>query len=315
MAAAHRFAEFLRQRRQQALLFQIAAGPGNLVGQNLRVGELLEQRHDIRERLVQRQHVRVRRLGEPRVQPVQNGVTGFVHDDVVGQARENGGARRRGAAFPARREVAEQQRFSCAGRNTRWPRAGHAGRCAGAAAEDILGIAFAGGQVFARCPKHDPAQRLLEQLDGLHGHRIDHLLVKPRVLLGRRKPVVQQHPVVVQVYGFVEHAGGRVVIHHFQVLATRPPEGRVRVRRVELPWQRDHDLADRAVLELVAGSGVEGEDPQPPGRHEGLVVAKHDGHELIPPVKAQAAPAGHPAPARRASGRTARPHRQRHSPH
>ena len=58
-----------------------------------RNGEVLEQRHDVGERLVKGQHVGIARLLVSRMQAVEQGVRGLVRDDVVRQAGEDQAAR------------------------------------------------------------------------------------------------------------------------------------------------------------------------------------------------------------------------------
>ena len=50
---------------------------------------MLKQGHDIGERLVKGQNVRIARLDEPMVHAVEQRVCRLVGDDVVRQAREN----------------------------------------------------------------------------------------------------------------------------------------------------------------------------------------------------------------------------------
>ena len=110
-AAAGGPAELLRELREQALAVQVAARPADLALQHRRVGEVLEERHDVGERLMECVDVRVGRLVEARVDAVEQRVRHLVRDDVVRQARED--ERPRGVVGVLRRdrEIAEQQRL------------------------------------------------------------------------------------------------------------------------------------------------------------------------------------------------------------
>ena len=72
----------------------------DLVAQHLGQREVLEQRHDVGEGLVEGEHVGVARLAEAAVHAVEQGVRHLVRDDVVRQAGEHRQARR-GAAIVA----------------------------------------------------------------------------------------------------------------------------------------------------------------------------------------------------------------------
>ena len=87
-------AELLRELAEQVLAVQIAARARDLVSQHARIGEVLEQRDDVGERLVEGGHVGVARLVEARMHAVEQRVRGFVRDDVVRQAGEDHRARR-----------------------------------------------------------------------------------------------------------------------------------------------------------------------------------------------------------------------------
>src|SRR4029079_18132201 len=63
-ALAGRLAELLRELTKAVLACEVAAGRGDLVAQNLGKGEVLEERDEIRERLVEGEHVRITRLVE-----------------------------------------------------------------------------------------------------------------------------------------------------------------------------------------------------------------------------------------------------------
>ncbi len=65
----------------------------DLALEHRRVGEVLEERDDVGERLVEGVHVGVGRLVEARMHAVEQRVRGLVRDDVVRQAGEDERAR------------------------------------------------------------------------------------------------------------------------------------------------------------------------------------------------------------------------------
>ncbi len=68
---ADRLAELLSKLTQQVLRGEVAAGLGDLVPEDAREAEVLHQRHDVREGLVEGQSVEVTRLDESMVHPVE----------------------------------------------------------------------------------------------------------------------------------------------------------------------------------------------------------------------------------------------------
>ena len=111
-ALAGRLAELLRELAQEVLAREVAARRGDLVAQHVGEGEVLEERDEVRERLVEGEHVGIARLVEAAVHAVEQRVRHLVRDDVVGEAGEDG-ERRRAGSFRAHRrgEVAEEQRL------------------------------------------------------------------------------------------------------------------------------------------------------------------------------------------------------------
>ena len=88
-----------------------AAGPLDQLQQRLLVAEVLEQRHDVGERLVERGRVRAGRLEEEATLAIDEGVRRLVGDDVVREAGEDGLAGQVHARIGAGRlEIAEHQR-------------------------------------------------------------------------------------------------------------------------------------------------------------------------------------------------------------
>ena len=71
---------------RKSIVPEIPACSGYLVTQNLRVGEVLKQRDEIGEGLVKGQHVTVVGFEKVALHAVENGMRGFVRDDVVRQA-------------------------------------------------------------------------------------------------------------------------------------------------------------------------------------------------------------------------------------
>ena len=57
-----RLSKLLRQFSEQTLTRQITARLRDLMMQHLRKTEMLKQRHDVRERFVKREHVRISRI-------------------------------------------------------------------------------------------------------------------------------------------------------------------------------------------------------------------------------------------------------------
>ena len=82
------------------------------LGEDVAEREVLEDGHDVRESFVEGEDVRVRRLEQPRPQPVDHRMRGLVRDDVLGEAGEDGLAREVGPHLAVgSTEVAEQQRM------------------------------------------------------------------------------------------------------------------------------------------------------------------------------------------------------------
>ena len=82
-ALAGRLAELLRELAQPVLAREVAAGRGDLVAQDLGEREVLEQRDEVGERLVEREHVGIARLVEAAMDAVEQRVRRLVRDDVV----------------------------------------------------------------------------------------------------------------------------------------------------------------------------------------------------------------------------------------
>ena len=81
-----------RELSEQVLLLEITARGRDLVAQRLGKREVLKQRDDIGERLVEGKDIRIGRFAESAVDAVQQGVRGLVGDDIVRNRREDDAA-------------------------------------------------------------------------------------------------------------------------------------------------------------------------------------------------------------------------------
>ena len=82
--------ELSGQFAQERLVFDdIALGCGNLVPQDFRKREMLQQGDNVGKRLVKRQNVGIGRIDELAVHAVEQRMSGFVRDDVLRQAGED----------------------------------------------------------------------------------------------------------------------------------------------------------------------------------------------------------------------------------
>src|SRR5262249_27600896 len=95
--AAGRLPELHGELPEQVLFLEIAAGLRYLMAERFREREMLEQRHNVGERLVKRENIRIGGLAEPPVQSVEECVGRLVRQDVVRDRRENHAARQRAA--------------------------------------------------------------------------------------------------------------------------------------------------------------------------------------------------------------------------
>jgi len=81
--------ELGRQLAQQVLAAQFAPGLSDLMGQNFRKTEVLEQSDYVREGLVKRQHVVVRGFHEILVESIEQRMGRLVSDDIMGQTSKD----------------------------------------------------------------------------------------------------------------------------------------------------------------------------------------------------------------------------------
>ena len=212
-------AELLRELAEAVLAREVAAGRGDLVAQHLGEGEVLEERDEIRERLVEGEHVGVARLVEAAVDAVEQRVCHLVRDDVVAEAGEDVERCRAGSFRPHRRgEVAEQERLLR--RAVVRVRLSQRVRIDAQPRHVLLGE-LPVDLVAMRRPEREPSERPFEVPDRPHRDGVDHLLVELRVALRRRQAVLRDDRRVVQVDRLVEGAAGGIVVDHLDVLAHR----------------------------------------------------------------------------------------------
>src|SRR5262245_32656048 len=73
----------------------------------------------------------------------------------------------------------------------------------------------------ARRPECNPAERLFEVIDGLHRHRIDHLLMELRIGLGWRDSRLREDVAIVEVGRSVTALTRRIDIDDLDVFSNR----------------------------------------------------------------------------------------------
>ncbi len=267
-----RASELSRELTEHVLLRpDVAAGPLNLVSEDLAEREVLEERNDIGKGLVERQHVRVRRSIEATVHAVEQGMRGLVGDDVVRQAGEDHAPRHMTSGIVVRGlKVPEEQRFLCRAvvgvRLTQRVRVD-------AEALHVVGIVQRIVRVGARARGPDglASEGPLEVLDGQPGDGVDHLLVELGCPFGWREPGLREEVMVVEIDRFVEALPRRVDVDDFEVFADRPG-------CEILPRHSEDDLADRRGVELLREARVERVSAQLPvewGRREPRRAVAH----------------------------------------
>ena len=211
--AAGLFAELLGQAEQDRLPQRSGGQLGHVDASVARAGppqqlpydvpqtEHRQQRHSVRKALVEARLVGMRRHGVGIAESVEQRVGRLVGDDVVGKAGEH-------RLTVGAREVAEEQPVG------------------------VLGIVRVGlgegvrGRVElvpAEAPGHAPAQRRLEPRQQPHHDGVDVLGVEARVSQQLRVRGLGVRVAVVAglVWG-VQHALGRVVVHHMHPRPSRP---------------------------------------------------------------------------------------------
>ena len=213
---------------------------------------MLEQSHDVGERLVEGLDVTVRRLVEARVNAVEKGMRGLVRDDVVRETREDDRPRCVVLVLRGDWEVAEKERLL-------------GGRVVGIAVTKRVRVDAQPSHelpvVLAFRPPHAPisperlaAKGTLKVLDRGHRDRVDHLLVKLGIRLGRRMPVSRKKVRIVEVDRIVEDAARRVDVDDLDVFPDRAG--------LELfPGDCDRDLVERRRRNARREARVESEYP------------------------------------------------------
>src|SRR5690606_34064481 len=155
------------QAAEERLGFDVAARTRDLALEDLGNREVLHQRDDIRERLVQRQNVGIRGFVESAVHPVEHRMSGLVRDDVVREAGIDAGAwDELGWGVRARLEIPEQKSHLL------WAVVGvrlmQAMR-ADAQAADEVAVVMRTSRDGPRAPEDRSAECPLEVPDRLHG--------------------------------------------------------------------------------------------------------------------------------------------------
>jgi hypothetical protein len=221
---------------------------------------MLKQRNEVGESLVKGLHVRIARLGEARMNAVEQGVRDLVRHDVVRQAGEHRVARRIVGVLAEHGKIAEQQRLLVgtvigvliAQRMRIDPQPA-----------DELTLPLAGralaGRDAARRPQRDATERPLELADRGHRDGVDHLLMELRIPLRRTQTVLREHVRVVEVHRRIDHAARRIDVDHLDVFTRR-------AGLQVLPRQPDRDLVNRNGLQPQREAGIERIHTQTPVR-------------------------------------------------
>jgi hypothetical protein len=222
---------------------------------------MAEERGEVGEALVERRDVDVGLLEKAAADAIDDRVRGLVNHDVV---REAGEDRLAGDVAPrifvVRAEIAEED-------SVRVGAVKGVRRAEGMGKEverrDVAGAPASGatGLALHPAPVDVPPQRGLEVLDGLGGHRIDHLLVKARIRLGRWQAAAHEDARVVEIDWLVVRPGRPVVIDDRDVVrrGVRPDGG----TRCEVPAPH---FDGHLVSEKPAAARIEGIRAKGPGR-------------------------------------------------
>ena len=176
---------------------QVAARRARSAAQRLGQGEVLEQRDDVGEGLVERQDVGIGRLLLARMQPVQQRMRRLMRHDVVGRQVKTMPP---GSVSPASVATRGNSRTAAPPfRAVIGVRLAQRMRIDPQAADEAAVVAAVRPPHHAVGPERHAAKRRAEMADGLHRHRIDHLLVELRQALARLQPVLRQDLRLVQV--------------------------------------------------------------------------------------------------------------------
>jgi len=203
-----RLAELLGQLRQQVTMQQVSPGARHLETQHLRQGKVLEQRDDVGKSLMERENIRIARLGERAVHAVKQRMGSLVGDHIMGQAGEDDPARQMFGGISRRGlEIAEQEGLLL-------------GAVVGVGLAQRMGVhaQLPHKLIVLGRPQGPPAQSALEIADGSHRDRVNHLLVELGVAVGWRQAILGKQVGVVEVDRFVIRSGCGVEIDHLHVL-------------------------------------------------------------------------------------------------
>ncbi len=172
-------AELLCELAQEVLAVEVATGAADLALEDGRVGEMLEEGHDVGKGLVEGMHVRVGRLAKARMNAVEKGVGRLVGDDVVGKAGEHDRPGSAALVLRGDREITKQERLL--GRRVLGVALTERVGVDAQPAHELIGV---GPVVFghpAVRPQRFAAQCPFEMLNRRHRDGVDHLLVELRI--------------------------------------------------------------------------------------------------------------------------------------
>ena len=252
--------KLLRQFAEHVAPAEIALRLCDLVAQRRGDREVLEQRDEVGERLVKREHVGIGRLAKARVQSVQQRVRGFVRHDVVREAAKDCPA---GKVAPwvglRRRKVSEQQRL-LVGTVVR-VRLAHRVRINPQPADIVLVVSVAQLHPAGR-PQRTASECALEMFDSLHRNRVNHLLMELRIRFRRRQTIVSERQRPIQIDRRVADAGGRIDVNHFQVFAHRTR------REIVFPNQIERSFVEPHRIRPCAEQGIERENSKAARRRQ-----------------------------------------------
>ncbi len=196
-------------------LVEAAARLLNRVEQRVRVTEMQEQRGEIGEGLVERQHFGVGRFREEGANAVDDGMRHLVRDDVVREAGEHALPRQVVALVLFRGlEIAEQDALGLAA--VEGVGLHHRMRIELEHPDVVgwVGRLLATDRSIGPAPMDGAPKRRLKLVHRLRGHCIHHLLVKPGIGLGRIQALGRQDERVVQIDGRVVALVCTVIVDH-----------------------------------------------------------------------------------------------------
>ncbi len=214
------------------------------------VGEMLEERDQIGEGFMPCEHVRVGGLRKVPAEPVHERMGDFVGDDVRRQAGEDHLAGQIGAGIlQIGAVVAEQHRLA------RRVEVGVA------ALERVRNEA----QLLVATPPETSAEIALESFDNARCDRVDDLLVRAWIALGRLQAILGEHVRLVEIDHGVPALAHRVEVDDAQQLAFGP------LLQVELVGHADGEvLARQPGGHRVEGVGAQASSPRRVDGRSGL---------------------------------------------